>query len=106
MAYIYVIPIIAIVLGMGIALLGIWTEHKKNMALIEKGLYQPSKPGPRGQGTLLWGLLLTFAGMAFVIASARLSDGDLLLPGLWAMGVGLALLIYTLIVKRQKLPGE
>jgi hypothetical protein len=105
-AYIYVIPIVAIVMGLSVAILAVWTEHKKDMALIEKGLYQPSKPGPRGQGTLLWGLLLTFAGMAFVIASARLSDGDLLLPGLWAMGVGLALLIYSLIVKRQKPPEE
>ena len=99
----YVIPVIAIalVLGMGTAILAIWTEHKKDMALIEKGLYQPSKPGPRGQGTLIWGLILTGAGIAFVIAAARLSDGDMLLPGLLGVGVGLALLIYTLIVKRQ-----
>ena len=38
------IPIFGIVFGCGIALLAIWTEYRRDRALIEKGLYQPEKP--------------------------------------------------------------
>ena len=44
------IPIFGIVFGCGIALLAIWTEYKRDRALIEKGLYQSEKTeaaGPR-----------------------------------------------------------
>ncbi len=100
------LPIIAVVLGLCIPLLAIWTQHKKEMALIEKGLYQPDKTdkqGPRGQAALLWGLILTLVGMAVVIGSLMMYR-SLLLPGLVVEAVGIALLIYSLIVKRQLPP--
>ena len=42
------IPIFGIAFGCGIALLAIWTQYKRDRALIEKGLYQPEKPRPLG----------------------------------------------------------
>lgn len=94
------IPIVAIAFGLSIPLLATWTKYKKDMALIEKGLYQPDKPGPRGQTALIWGLILTMVGMALVIGSFTLYR-PLLLAGLISEAIGLALLIYSLIVKRQ-----
>jgi heme O synthase-like polyprenyltransferase len=102
---IFVIPIVGIVLGLGLAALALWTEHKRDMTLIEKGLYPVKKPAPPGQTTLAWGLILTLVGIAFVIASVSLPDPALLLPGLLLTALGIALLIYTAIVKRQK-PAE
>lgn len=102
---IFVVPIVAIVLGIGVAAFAIWTEHKRDMALIEKGLYQTKKPGPPGQTTLAWGLVLALVGIALIIASVSLPDSTLLLPGLLLTALGIALLIYTAIVKRQK-PAE
>ena len=100
MAYTFVIPIVAIVMSLGLAMLAIWTEHKKDMALIEKGLYQPEKPGPRGQTTLIWGLILTLVGLA-VIVGALVMYRHFLMAGLVVEALGIALLVYTLIVKHQ-----
>ena len=99
---IFVVPIVAIVLGLGVAAFSIWTEHKRDMALIEKGLYEVKKPGPPGQTSLAWGLILALLGIAFAIASLSLPDREMLLPGLLLMALGIALLIYTAVVKRQK----
>lgn len=98
---IFVVPIVAIVFALAIPLIAIWTEHKRDMALIEKGLYQPPKPGQRGHGTLIWGLILTMVGLAVIIGS-RETNPELLLPGLVMEGVGIALLVYTAIIWREK----
>ena len=102
MADVFVVQIVTIVWTATIVLVVIWTEHRKVMALIEKGLYQQSKSGPRGQRALIWGLILTGAGIALAISAAPLSNANLLLSGLLGVGVGTALLTYSLIVKRQK----
>ncbi len=96
-----IVPIVAIVFVFSIPLLAIWTDHKKEMTLIEKGVYEPPKPGPRGHGTLLWGLILTLGGLALIIGSMIVLE-RLLLPGLLVEAVGVALLVYTWIIKREK----
>jgi len=66
------IPTFGIVFGCGIALLAIWTEYKRDRALIEKGLYQPEKPesaGPSGQGLLVTGSILGAMGVALVVST-------------------------------------
>jgi hypothetical protein len=95
-----VVPVVAIVFSLSIPLLAIWTDHKKDMALIEKGLYQPEKPGPRGQTSLVWGLILTLVGMAVIIGSLVMYR-HLLMAGLVVEALGIALLVYTLIVKHK-----
>jgi len=60
-----VIPVVAIVFGCGIPLSAIWTEHLRDKALIEKGLYQPKQPSAYpGWGLLLAGSIVTGIGMA------------------------------------------
>ena len=99
------IPIVGIVFGLGIVLMAIWTEHKRDMALIEKGLYTESRRDSHGRNALVWGLILTLVGVALVIAWTILGNRALVLPGLIGAAIGIALLIYAGIVKRDK-PAE
>ena len=99
-----IVPIVAIVFVFSIPLLAIWTDYRKDRALIEKGLYQPEKPKPAGHETLVWGLILTLVGVALLIGSFTVSQG-LLLPGMILGAIGIALLIYTLAIKREKSGG-
>ncbi len=101
------IPILGIILGVpfgcGIPLLAIWAWHKRNMALIEKGLYQP-KPPPvsSGRAVLMWGLILTCAGIALAISSIWMAGVGLRAAGILAVSIGIALLIFFVITREKK----
>ncbi|RLC61184.1 MAG: hypothetical protein DRI01_08905 [Chloroflexi bacterium] len=99
---VFLVPIFAIVFGIGIALLAVWTEHKKDMALIEKGLYQPKPPSSPEQTVLMWGLILTCVGIALAIGSIWVVGGWLRLGGLVLGLVGIAFLIFFTITKGKK----
>ena len=94
-------PVVAIIFIFSIPLLAIWTDYRKNRALIEKGLAAAEKPQPRWHETLVWGLVLTLVGAALLIGSFTVR-GSLLLPGLIVEAIGIALLIYTHIIRREK----
>ncbi len=96
-----IVPVVAIIFIFSIPLLAIWTDYKKNKALIEKGLYEPEKPQARWHETLVWGLILTLVGVALLIGSFTVRE-QLLLPGLIVPAIGIALLIYTFIIRREK----
>ncbi len=101
------IPILGIIFGVpfgcGIPLLAIWTEHKKNMALIEKGLYQPKpRPVSPGRAVLMWGLILACAGIALAISSIWMVAGGLRAVGIVAASIGIALLIFFVITREKK----
>lgn len=97
-----IVPVVAIIFIFSIPLLAIWTDYRKNRAMIEKGIAAPEKPPqPRWHETLAWGLVLTLVGIALLIGSFTVREG-LLLPGLIVEAIGIALLIYTAIIKRQK----
>lgn len=71
------IPIFGIVFGCGIALLAIWTEYRRDRALIEKGLHQPEKPelaGPPDRGLLVSGSILGGIGIALVVSTFWFSN--------------------------------
>jgi len=38
------VPVFGIIFGCGVVLLAIWTEHRQDKALVEKGLYRARKP--------------------------------------------------------------
>ncbi len=102
-----IVPVVAIIFGLSIPLLAIWTDYKKERALIEKGLYEPEKPeksGPRWHGTFLWGLILTLVAVALMLGSEPF-PGVPFQPGPVLLAVGVALLVYSFIVKREK-PAE
>ncbi len=102
-----IVPVVAIIFALSIPLLAIWTDYKKDRALIEKGLYEPEKPGKPGarwHGTFLWGLILTLVAVALMLGSVHI-PGLPFQPGPVLLAVGIALLVYSFIVKLEK-PAE
>jgi len=100
------IPILAIGLGIACGGWAIYWEHKKDMALIEKGLYQPkqAKPlGPPGWGFLLAGSIVTGIGIALVISAFVFQIGKATgIPGLIFLFIGIALIVVYSVAKKEK----
>jgi len=99
------IPIFGIVFGCGIALLAIWTQYKRDRALIEKGLYQPEKPKPLeppGWGFLIVGSIMAGIGLALVISTVVFQIGKATgIPGFILLFIGIALLLVYFIAKKK-----
>jgi|ERR1700676_402802 hypothetical protein len=120
------IPIVAIVMGIGLAMLGLWFDyrkkkemfelhHKERMAAIEKGVDVPPLPAEffqitRRQGfndpaiLLRRGLILLLAGVALIFA-ASYSLKELSFWGLIPAAVGLAYLISYLVERKRSPAG-
>jgi Domain of unknown function (DUF6249) len=118
------IPIIAIVMGIGIGMLAIFLGyrkrkqlcdhyHQERMAAIEKGIEcppwpdrlladdaAPSSPSPRRH--LLKGLVWLFIGLAAGIAVYATFDLSHALFGLIPVGIGAAHLIYYAVEGRRE----
>ena len=114
------IPILAIVFGTMIPIVWIYLDqqtkqkliearNKERLAAFERGVdYQPeplsldamfarSKPtNPKSSLTLLWGLILTFAGAAIAIGKTEAEDGSVV------VAVGIALLLYHFLTRVRK----
>lgn len=119
------IPIVAIVMGIGMGMLGLWFDfrrkkqmfelhHLERMAAIEKGIELPALPaefysafrksGPRTPAeTLRSGLVLLLVGIAIVVALSY-QQHQLSLWGLIPAAVGLAYLIAYAIGRRAPAP--
>jgi len=101
------IPIFGIVFGCGIALLAIWTEYRRDRALIEKGLYQPEKPEPAGfpdRGFLVTGSILGGIGIALVVSTFAFQIGRATgIPGFIFLFIGVALLIVYSAAKKKEI---
>ena len=100
------IPIFGVVFGCGIALLAIWTEYKRDRALVEKGLYQFEKPEPAGQsgrGFLVTGSILGAIGIALVASTFAVLIGKATgIPGFIFPFIGVAsLIIYSVAQKKE-----
>lgn len=113
------IPIVAIVMGIGLAMVETVTgylrrrtlielHHKERLAAIEKGVEVP--PLPEGlldirpastHRTLLHGLVWLFVGIGLLFALPLLED-ELSYIGLIPGGVGVAYLIYYIVVGRKE----
>jgi len=105
------IPIFGIVFGCGIALLAIWTEYRRDRALIEKGLYQPDKPepaSPSDRGFLVSGSIMSGIGVALIVSTFVFRIGKATgIPGFIFLFIGLALLIvYSVARKKQITPKD
>ena len=109
-----VIPIVAIVFGIGIPLLSIWTEYRRDRALIEKGLYQPKQPSAYpGWGLLLGGSIVTGIGIALLISVFGFQIGETFgipsrwfgLGGLIFLFIGIALIVvYSITREKRAMP--
>jgi len=118
------IPILSIVMGIGLAMLGVWLDyrrkkdmfelhHKERMAAIEKGMEVPSIPAdfflsrkrrPTPGDLLRRGLILLFVGGALTLALAQ----EIRSHAWWGLlpaAVGLAYLM-SYFVERGRPPTE
>jgi hypothetical protein len=118
----FVIPMLAIILGIGVAVLAITLSylkrrqafalyHQERMAALEKGVDLPPLPDalitedarPKNpRRLLLTGMVWLFVGIGLIIAVYNLTNPRLALFGLIPAGVGLAQLIYYLVAGRQE----
>ena len=116
------IPIIAIILGIGIGMLAIYTGylkrkdlfahyHQERMAAIEKGIDCPPWPdrlladdeAPTStRRHLLTGLVWFFIGLAAMVAVYATFDLSHALFGLIPAGIGLAHLIYYFVEGKRE----
>ncbi len=118
------IPIIGIVMGIGIGMLALWLDHQKKtrifelhhqerMSAIERGMEVPplplellqgrEKPKATLAGSLRWGLIWLFLGVAVGIGQWFNDRVDTAIWALMPIAVGLALLIFYSIGRRQAL---
>jgi Domain of unknown function (DUF6249) len=116
------IPIIAIIMGIGLGMLAIYLSYRKRkelftcchlerMAAIEKGIECPPWPDrlladedapPSPRRHLLKGLVWLFIGLAASVAVYATVDFRRALFGLIPIGIGLAHLIYYFVEGRRE----
>jgi hypothetical protein len=110
------IPILAVVLGVGVAVVAIITSHREKqkraelrhrerIAAIEKGLEIPPDPEPdvevRKGGSLKSGLAGLFLGIVLYFALRQVADEDVALFGLIPAAFGVASLISYFVESRR-----
>ncbi len=118
------VPIIAIIMGVGIGMLRLWLvyrnkrdlfqmHHAERMAAIEKGIDLPPLPPQFFQDYQWWtgdptrslrnGLVLLFVGGAICAALYAVNDDDrtVAMWGLVPASIGVALLLYYALVGRK-----
>jgi len=109
------IPIVAIVFGIACGGWSIYWEHKKDIALIEKGLYQPKQPSDHPSwGLLLTGSIITGMGVALIISDFVFQIGKTFgIPSAWfGLGglilffIGIALIVVYSITREKKVISE
>jgi Domain of unknown function (DUF6249) len=120
------IPIIAIVFGIGLAMLSTWTEHKRRsqlleqshrerMAALEKGQPMPELPAGLVSGksedtnprnaplrAMRTGLTLLGIGIVLYLALGRVTHDDVALFGLIPAVIGVANLVYAGLLARRE----
>ena len=116
------IPIVGIVFGIGIAMLGLWTDHQRRsqklehlhrerMAAIEKGVTLPPMPDDRDRGDdklsnparmLRSGVLLLSLGIVLFFAIDAAGGREGALFGLIPATIGLANLAYAAILFKKE----
>jgi hypothetical protein len=122
------IPIVAIVMGIGIGMLAIWSEHKRKAQLleqnhrermhaIEKGIELPPLPsnlvstsnGPSTASaakSLRSGVMLTLIGVLLYVAIDKAGGYEGALFGLIPAAVGIANFVYAGILWQKEKRGE
>jgi hypothetical protein len=122
------IPIVAIVMGIGIGMLAIWSEHKRKAQLLEqnhrermhaleKGIELPPLPanlvgtsnGPSTASaakSLRSGIMLTLIGVLLYFAIGTAGGREGALFGLIPAAIGIANFVYAGILWQQEKRGE
>jgi len=119
MISVFLIPITAIVMGIGIAMLGLWTDHKRKsqileqthrerMAAIEKGIELPPVPNtslvesaPKSANpakVLRAGVFMLSLGIVLCFALVQVGAREAAVFGLIPATIGLANLAYAAVL--------
>lgn len=117
------IPIVAIIMGVGIGMLAIWSEHKRKSQLLDllhrerlhaldKGLEPPPIPpnlagdgdeSPSAAKALRWGVTLVLIGVILWIGIDKTGGDEGAWFGLIPAAVGVGNLLYAAILwKKEK----
>src|SRR5688572_3401316 len=117
------IPIVAIVMGIGIGMLAVWTEHKQKAQLLEqlhrerlqaldKGMELPPLPAhlvgdgdgsvPSAAKSLRSGVVLLLIGVILWFAIREVSSGEGALFGLIPAAVGVGNLLYAFTLWKKE----
>jgi hypothetical protein len=97
-----VIPIVGIVMGSVVVFFYLLWQHKRDVLLIQSGLYRPAEFN-WSAFSLLAGLLLTGVGLALSVLLAALDGlGYGLLGGLLPLSIGASLLAFYGLGSRRK----
>jgi uncharacterized protein DUF6249 len=122
------IPIVAIVMGIGIGMLAIWSEHKRKAQLLEqnhrermnaleKGIELPPLPpnvvgisnGPSTSSpekALRAGIMMTLIGVILFVAIAAAGAERAALFGLIPAAIGIANLVYAAVLWKKEKEGS
>jgi mannose/fructose/N-acetylgalactosamine-specific phosphotransferase system component IIC len=125
------IPLVAVFMGIGLAIVSVITQHRarvaameqrhrERMAAIEKGIELPpdlasDSADDAGRGKkpasryLLQGLICLGIGAALLFSSITIMPAELQLPGGILVAIGAALVIFYVVTGRTKppaLPGD
>ena len=102
--------IVFLILGFGVVMRFI--NYKETMALAEKGLVKPARFNGNGKGALIWGIIITAIGLAFIIGLWPLGAmmntnipfgfGPWMLAGLIPTFFGLALILIHMLTREDK----
>ncbi len=95
----FYISFVPVVLGIALGGLVVYWDHRRDLALIEKGLYQPVS---RSQSFLAWGLVALGIGVGLFSGSFWVGMPEVELGGLVVTFVGIALLILSAAVHRMR----
>jgi Ca2+/Na+ antiporter len=63
------IPIVAIVMGIGLAIYGTHTKHKERLKMIEQGIIPQEEPKKPTMAPLMWGLLLLGVAVGILLGN-------------------------------------
>jgi len=75
-------------------------RHHERTELIRQGINP--LPGVTGRGTLLWGLIFTFVGIALVISYFIAGEKGLLIAGIIVTSPGIAMLVYYKVTAPER----
>ncbi len=92
----FYLSFVSVAFGIALAGLVIYWDHKRDLALIEGGLYQPLS---RSQSFLVWGLVGTGIGAALFVGAFWVGMPEVELGGLTVAFIGIALLIASAVTR-------
>lgn len=95
----FYVSFVPVLLGLGLAGVIIYWDHRRDRALIEKGLYLPVT---RAQSFLAWGLVTTGGGTGIFAGAFWTGMPEVEMVGLAVAFVGIALVVLSATMRTRR----